>query len=231
MVRLSYPDLMCSMRLYWQAVVWFFASVISLAPSITSAQTKSVTVAGAHWPGFVEPDGSGTYLDPLRTAFQDTHTIRWDISEFERARRLFLAQRADILVGVYRTTYPDKLYPKAPIDIENELRAFYLPEKVRLASVSDIDGKLVAWRNGYQFEGLLDNYTSHLRYDDVGRAFALLESGKIEVILDYAHNLPESLRDRVESIIVLPKETLWVVFQNTPRGQQLLAQYEAALVK
>ena len=191
-------------------------------------ELKSVTVAGADWPGFVNPDGTGSYLEPIKNAFQNLD-INWDITEFERARRLFLAQRADILVGVYRTTYPDKLYPSKPLEIENELRAYFIPALHEIKAIGDLDKKVIAWRHGYEFEGLLDNYVTHIDFDDNVRAFALLVSGKIDVILAYAHNVPPELSDKVDSIIVLPKETLWLVFHNTPRGQMLLRQYEAAL--
>ncbi len=204
---------------------WLF---IFLAP-ITYANDNTVTVAGANWTGFVNPDGTGTYLDPIRKAFQSDKEIKWDISEFERARRLFLAQRADILVGVYRTTYPDKLYPSKPIDIENELRAYFMPDRVNINTIADLDDKVIAWRHGYEFQGLLNNYTTHVAHEDNARAFALLAAGKLEVILDYVHNVPPSLRNKVDSIVVLPKETLWLVFQNTPKGQALLRQYEASI--
>ena len=191
-------------------------------------EPETVIVAGADWPGFVNPDGSGSYLEPIKKAFIPTMNIKWDISQFERARRLFLAGRADILVGVYRTTYPDKLYPSKPLDIENELRAYYMPKRLALNNITDLDGKVIAWHRGYQFEQLHNHYSTHIDYDDSKIGFALLASGKIEVILDYAHNVPEGLQSQLGSILVLPKETLWLVFHNTPKGQALLQQYEAA---
>ena len=197
-------------------------------PLFTQAEFKTVTVAGADWPGFVNPDGTGSYLESISKAFQDSE-IKWDITEFERARRLFLAQRADILVGVYRTTYPDKLYPSKPLDIENELRAYFVSVRLEIETLADLDNKVIAWRHGYEFQGLLNNYTSHVAYNDNARAFALLVAGKLDIILDYAHNVPPELRNKVDSIVVLPKETLWLVFHNTPKGQALLRQYEASI--
>jgi len=187
-----------------------------------AASNETLTVAGADWPGFVNPDGTGTYLEPIKNAFEEVADIKWDITQFERARRLFLSGRADILIGVYRNAYPDKLYPSKPLDVENELRAYFLPARVSIKEVADLDGKAIGWHRGYEFESLLHIYSSHLDYDSNVRGFALLMSGKLEVILDYEHNVPAELNKKVSSIIVLPKETLWVVFHNTPKGQMLL---------
>ena len=195
---------------------------------VVSAEQETLVVAGAHWPGFVNPDGSGTYLEPIRKAFDNGVHIKWDITQFERARRLFLAQRADILVGVYRTTYPDKLYPSKPLDIENELKAYFVARRVTVNAIADLDNKVIAWHRGYEFESLLNHYTTHIAFDDNARAFRLLAAGKIDVILDYAHNVPGELQDTFSSIVVLPKESLWLVFHNTAKGQALLRQYEAA---
>lgn len=207
----------------------FCLLIVFCFPILANAELKTVTVAGANWPGFVNLDGTGIYLEPIRSAFQQTSVIKWDITEFERARRLFLAQRADILVGVYRTTYPDKLYPSKPIDIENELRAYFMPDTLSIKTIADLDNKVIAWRHGYEFEGLLHHYTTHIPYDDTTRAFALLASGKLDVVLDYVHNVPPEFQNKVDSIVVLPKETLWIVFHNTAKGQALLREYEAAV--
>ena len=207
------------LRLYM--VFWF-----CLVPA-AYAEPETIVVAGADWPGFVNPDGSGSYLEPIKKAFLPSMNIKWDITQFERARRLFLAGRADILVGAYRSTYPDKLYPSKPLDVENELRAYYLPGRLAMNEIADLDGKIVAWHRGYQFEHLLNHYSTHVDYDDSKVGFALLASGKLDVVLDYAHNVPIELRSQLSSIVVLPKETLWLVFQNTSKGKALLQQYEA----
>ena len=198
-----------------------------VSPALHAGQ-ETVVVASANWPGFVHPDGSGAYLEPIKKAFANTAQLKWDITQFERARRLFLAGRADILVGVYRTTYPDKLYPSKPLDVENELKAYFLAERVTIKTIADLDHKAIAWRHGYEFESLLNNYATHLAYDDASRAFSLLAAGKIDVILEYEHNVPEDLYTRLSSIVILPKESLWLVFQNTAKGQVLLHQYETA---
>ena len=195
-------------------------------PAESYADTEIVIVAGADWPGFVNPDGTGTYLEQLKKAFAGTSQITWDITEFERARRLFLSGRADILVGVYRSTYPDKLYPTKPLDIENELRAFFLPERQTIVTLSDLNNKLIGWHRGYEFDKQLPQFTHHVDYDESQLGFMLLATGKLDVILDYAHNVPAELESRLRSIVVLPEETIWVVFHNTARGQRLLQQYE-----
>ena len=207
---------------------WVYLLLLTCFLPAVYAEQETVTVAGANWPGFVNPDGSGTYLEPIKKAFANTAQLKWDISQFERARRLFLAGRADILVGVYRNTYPDKLYPSEPLDVENELLAYYLPERITLNTLADLDGKVIAWHRGYEFQQLLNQYASHLDYDDSKVGFTLLASGKIDVVLDYAHNVPAELQNQLSSVVVLPKETLWLVFQNTPKGQRLLQQFEAA---
>lgn len=203
----------------------FTLLILLCLPLFVLAKAETVTVAGADWPGYVNPDGTGEYLEPVKKAFAETSQIKWDISEFERARRLFLSGRADILVGVYRDAYPDKLYPVKPLDIENELRAYFLPEHVSIKTVADLDGKPIGWHKGYEFETLLNHYAGHVDYDSNERGFALLLSGKLTVILDYEHNVPANLQDKLASIVVLPKETLWLVFHNTPKGQGLLQRY------
>ena len=207
-------------------VIRFFLHFLLCLPVIVFANDDTIIVAGAVWPGFVNADGSGKYLEPVKKAFSATSQIRWDITEFERARRLFLSGRADILVGVYRSTYPDKLYPSKPLDIENELRAFFLPERQTIATLADLDDKLLGWHRGYEFDKQLPHFSHHVDYDDSRHGFMLLSTGKLDVILDYSHNVPAELASSLGSIEVLPKETLWLVFHNTAKGQRLLQQYE-----
>lgn len=209
------------------AILRFYLLLLLCVPLCAYAKPDTVIVAGADWPGFVNPDGSGVYLEPIKNAFADTSEIKWDITQFERARRLFLSGRADILVGVYKNAYPDKLYPAKPLDIENELKAYFLPERVSISSVADLDNKAIGWHKGYEFEQLLNTYSGHLGYDSNVVGFNLLMSGKLEVVLDYDHNVPAAISHKLEHIIVLPKETLWLVFHNTPKGQALLQRYNA----
>lgn len=209
------------------AILRFYLLLLLCVPLCAYAKPDTVTVAGADWPGFVNPDGTGEYLEPVKKAFGETSLIKWDISEFERARRLFLNGRADILIGVYKNAYPDKLYPAKPLDIENELKAYFIAERVSISRVADLDNKAIGWHKGYEFEPLLNAYSGHLGYDSNVVGFNLLTSGKLEVILDYEHNVPANLQGKLASIVVLPKETLWLVFHNTPKGQALRQRYNA----
>ncbi|MEW9799258.1 hypothetical protein [Alteromonas sp. CYL-A6] len=207
----------------------FIALIMAGLCGITCVQADdTVIVAGAHWPGFAAPDGSGVYLEKIRARFPAEVELRWDVSEFVRARRLFLAGRADVLVGVYRTTYPEHLYPSEPIDIENRLCAYYLSDNTDIPTLDTLHDRRIAWRNGYAFEDLIPGYRSHLAYENPANAFALLERGKLDVIVDYEHNVPEHLKSQLGALTLLPSEPLWLVFQNTERGRRLLALYDNA---
>lgn len=203
----------------------FFVTLVVMSFTV-SAQELTVKIAGAHWQGFVNPDGTGQYLSLIRKALPEHVKIEWEINQFERARKLFMAEKADALIGVYKGTYPDKLYPREPIDMENELRAFFIPEMLTLAKVSDLTGKRLAWRKGYAFESFINDYSGHISFEDTDRIYNLLVKGKIDTVLDYSHNVPDGLRSRLKSIIVLPKQPLWIVFHNSARGRHLLELFE-----
>lgn len=194
--------------------------------SVSQADTRSVVVAAAEWPGYTHADGSGEYLEHIRARFHRDLTVHWDVSEFVRARQLFVSGRADVLVGVYRASFPNALYPSQPLDVETELRAFYDPALFAINNVQDLAGKRVGWRNGYGFDSIIPKSSSVVRLSDNANPFNLLCRKKIDVVLSYIHNVPVEYTEDLASIVVLPKQNLWVVFQNNERGRELLNLYE-----
>ncbi|WP_034474901.1 hypothetical protein [Aestuariibacter salexigens] len=205
------------------ALLWVITNLFSAA-----AQETNIVVAGAHWPDYINPDGTGIYLTQIRESFPENVKIKWDVGEFARARRLFESGRADILIGAYRDDYPQELYPDAPLDIENELFAYFLKNGVQFIELRNLNGTMIAWRRGYSFEHLIPDYKGHFDYEDSQLAYRLLSVGKISIILDYEHNVPEGMRDKLSAFPVLPQQPIWLVFHNTERGHMLRSLYKQA---
>ena len=76
-------------------ILLFLLSLIILP---LSARTESIKVTGAHWKGYIEPHNKGIYVDLIKLIYNDG-TVHFDVGSFARAKRMFIQNKSDILVG------------------------------------------------------------------------------------------------------------------------------------
>lgn len=191
---------------------------------------EPIKVASAHWREFSEPGGSGVYLNLIKQSFGN-HQIEFDVGSFARAKRLFKNNKADILVGVYKdddTLLTDTLYPKYHLDFEFPIVAIYNPRTTKLRHSEDFKSLTVGWYEEYAYDRFVPVHGQSYRFADIIKALDLLESGKVDVVVDHIYNLDERQLKIFKTIELHGQMPIWVVFQNTEKGKRLKAHFETS---
>lgn len=207
-----------------------FLMCFALIQIAFTCSAESVKVASAHWREFSEPGGQGIYLNLIERSF-DKHLLEFDVGSFARAKRLFKNHKADILVGVYKDddTLPrDILYPKYHLDHEFPVVAIYKPRTTKLRHSEDFKSLTVGWYEEYAYDRFVPTHGQTYRFADIRKALDLLESGKVDVVVDHIYNLDERQLKIFETVELQGRMPIWVVFQNTEKGKRLKAHFETS---
>ena len=191
---------------------------------------EPIKVASAHWKEFSELGGTGVYLNLIKQSF-DNHQIEFDVGSFARAKRLFKNNKADILVGVYKddkTLLTNRLCPKYHLDFEFPIVAIYNPRTTKLRHSEDFKSLTVGWYEEYAYGRFVPAHGQSYRCADIEKALDLLESGKVDVVVDHIYNLDERQLKIFKTIELHGQMPIWLVFQNTEKGKRLKTHFEAA---
>jgi len=195
--------------------------VIFLLPLFVNA--SAIKVSGAHWKGYSEPDGTGIYLELIKLAYPSLE-LQFDIGSFARAKRKFIENKSDLLIGVYKSDFlqnKEVIFPKYHLDIEYPVVAIYNPAKNQLSNITDFNDLVVAWYEEYGYDKFVPNKIIKYTFDDIYRALKLLESGRIDVIIDHAYNLDENDKLKFKTLEISPEQPIWIAFRNTREGRVL----------
>ena len=201
-------------------ILLFLLSLIILP---LSARTESIKVTGAHWKGYIEPNNKGIYVDLIKLIYNDG-TVHFDVGSFARAKRMFIQNKSDILVGVYETDLSElngAVLPNYHLDIEYPTIAIYDPKRNKINTINDLKGLVVSWYEEYGYHKYLPKEAIRYPFNDINQAFKLLESGRIDVIIDHSYNLHESEKLIFQTWELTPERPIWLAFQGTNRGKEL----------
>ncbi len=81
----------------------FFALLLFTA----TVSAKSIVIAAGDWQGYTDANGSGLYFDIFREALaQPDLKLHIRVSNWKRAKHMFMAGRADVLICDYKTAHP-----------------------------------------------------------------------------------------------------------------------------
>jgi polar amino acid transport system substrate-binding protein len=193
-----------------------------------SAQTSSIQVSGAHWKGYIEPNDKGIYVDLIKLVYNDD-AVHFDIGSFARAKRMFNAKKSDVLVGIYESDLldlNDAVLPQYHLDIEYPTIAIFDPKKNKINSINDLNGLTVSWYEEYGYQKFLPEEAIKYPFNDINYAFTLLESGRIDVIIDHSYNLEESDKLIFKTWELAPERPIWLAFQDNKRGNKLKSLFD-----
>ena len=191
---------------------------------------ESIKVASAHWREFSQPNGTGIYLDVIKRSF-DGHQLEFDVGSYARAKRLFVNRKADVLVGVYKddqSLHANTLYPKYYLDLEFPVVAIYNPRATKLRHHEDFKTLTVGWYEEYAYDRYVPLHGQTYRFTDIIKALDLLESGKIDVVVDHIYNLDERQHKVFKTVELMGSMPIWLAFQNTEKGNRLKAHFESS---
>jgi ABC-type amino acid transport substrate-binding protein len=206
-------------------ILLFLLSLIILP---LSAQTASLQVSGARWEGFIEPNDKGIYIDLIKLVYNNDD-VDFDIGSFVRAKRMFNAQKSDILVGVFESDLLDlnnAVLPNYHLDMEYPTVAIFDQRKNKINNIKDFNGLVVAWYEGYGYQKFLPDEAIRYPINDIHHAFQLLASGRVDVIIDHSYNIDESDKRILKTWELAPERPIWLAFQDTKRGKKLKKTFD-----
>lgn len=201
--------------------------VMYLLLPVQTAWAKTVTVVSAEWHGLTAVNGSGIYFDVLREALasEDIQLIV-RVTNWKRAKQMFYAGRADILLADYAEAHPGYVYPKWHLDVDPPVLLF---TRTPIAAVQSLGGKTVGWRLGYDFDQLLPVSVVGIEVADESIGFELLHHGRLDAFVGYENNKPGKFASQFSSQPLTKARKLYPVLQQGFASRQLAAAFDRGM--
>lgn len=218
---------------WYQKTGWFAAFRVCLLGLLASIvvglplQAKTVTVAAGAWGGMTAADGSGLYFQVLREALAGTDIeLNIRVTNWKRAKQMFYANRADVLLADYRSSGNRQFFPLWHIDMDPPVVLFSLKA---VSELSVLRGKTVGWMLGYEFGQFLPVPVEGVEVSAEQFGFDMLQYGRLDAYVSYDNNVPQALQAKLQRLQLAPAQQLFPVFQNTFAGRQLAAEFDRGM--
>jgi len=198
--------------------------------SIPWVHAQRIVVASELYPGYVNEDKTGMYLDILSEAYPEAD-IELIITTYDRAVRLVVNKKADLWLGAYFNEHKDALYPRYHFD-HDKVAAVYLVDNFPNNELLSIEDKKAAWVSGYNFEKYFQLNQAVYLVADIETGFRMLEAQRVEIFIDDLVEIKNaSAFNKSMATKVLKKIALYPAFAKTDRGIKLLEQWDTNLEK
>lgn len=182
------------------------------------------------WPGLTNPDGTGVYLELLKEVYGEQE-VKFNFTTYKRMTVLFERGNHDIVIGVYKEDIPKGLYSKWHLDIDFPVKAFFLKDRFDIQTLSDLEGLTLSWIHGYDYDKYIEYDHQSYPINTLEHGFNLLINHRTDILLDYQHNVPASIRDRLGSIEVLPSRPIYLAFQRNEEGKLLADTFDKKMLE
>lgn len=193
------------------------------------ADPKRIVVASEVYPGYVNDDKSGMYIDILSAIYPNTK-IDVIITTYERSIRLVENKRADLWFGAYLNERSFALYPSLHMD-QDKLALAYLDE-YRWHDLSATEGKKVAWVTGYSMGKYLPTTFESYEIPNIDTGVKMLRARRIDFIVDDFVQLKNSqFFDNDINIHIFKRIPLYPGFVNSERGKKLVTLWDKGMQK
>jgi hypothetical protein len=191
------------------------------------AMAKSLTVAASPWVGLTQADGTGLYFQIFREAMatQDIQ-IQIRMSNWKRAKHMFYAKRADVLLADYQHEDPSRLYPRWHLDYDQSVQLYSLQPLQNLAELRD---RPVGWLLGYDFDQYLPVPVEPYEVATEQEGFMLLQHQRLAAFISYQKHQPDPLVLPLYSLEIVSAQPIYPLFQNDFQGRQLARAYDLGM--
>lgn len=200
--------------------------------------TPTITVSSEQWQSYTSPDGSGYFFELIKAIYQPLgYAIKYQICPWKRCIRSVLDGHADISVGLYDDEIGEAgmlILPRYPINLEKVFVAF--KKDTPWHGQHSLKNQKVVELRGYNYHLELEVPVKSVEANDTHQAWRILMADRaqyylsdirqIEWAMDYYNTPKESLN--IEAAF---KKWAYYAFKNSPRGKELLTQFEQQLPK
>ena len=148
-------------------------------------QIKTINVVAPMWEEYTNADGSGMYWDILRSIYSTAGIkLKPSIVPWNRAMKMVTKyQIYNAIVGEYLDSEEALLFPKYPIDVEY-MSVLAKKSATDWQGVESLVGKRVGWIKDYDVIKEQDRNFTLREYRTTEQGIELLNSGKLDYIID-----------------------------------------------
>jgi len=205
-------------------ILVLFAWLLAFQPAKAEIQ-----VGVTHWDGYTNPDGTGVYIELLKTIYAEDDLV-FDFTSYNRMTSLFDSTPYDMVVGVAPEDTPSAHFSKWHLDRDYPILAFYNKNKHNFKHLSHLKGTTLSWLHGYDFEKYLDFTHDAYPVRTVKSGFQLLMYDRIDAFVDFSYNVPKELSKKLGSIELVPARPIYVAFKSTSKGKMLAKKFDDAML-
>lgn len=184
-----------------------------------------ITVGAEQRIDFTSADGKGVYFELLKKIYPDKH-INFKIQSLNQSIEDFQQQKLDIIVGVDKYELTNALFPQWYLDTEYPVLAFYQKQYTTINYQSDLINLKPSWPDWYKFTKFIPSKKNPLVVTSLQAGFQALAQQKADVFIEYAHNLPANVGDKIASVEILPSQHIYVAFQHNQFGRKLAQRFD-----
>ena len=180
------------MRLIWVLTLLILCQ-FSVAEEITYKQVhisrehiKTVTIVAPVWEGYTNGDGTGVYWDILRAIYEplnikvNTKNVPWN-----RAMKMVSKYRTfNAIVGEYRDTQENVLFPDYPIDVEFMSVITKKGAVEPFKGLTSFTGKRVGWIKDYDVITEEKRDFELKEFRDLEQGLEMLNAGELDYVMD-----------------------------------------------
>ncbi|MBU2278535.1 MAG: hypothetical protein KKB45_07010 [Gammaproteobacteria bacterium] len=206
-----------------------YCSSLLLLLFLPAAVAKSITIVASPWIGLTNADGSGLYFQIFREAMatQDIQ-LNFRLSNWKRAKHMFYAKRADVLLGDYYHDDPSGVYPRWHLDFDQSVQLFSLQP---LQNLTQLQNRPVGWLLGYDFDKFLPVPVEPYEVATEEEGFMLLQHQRLAAFISYQNHQPDPQVLPLYSVEILSAQALYPLFQNDFQGRQLARAFDLGMAK
>lgn len=208
------------------AITRYCCSIL-LVLFLPMAVAKSITIAASPWQGLTHADGTGLYFQIFREAMasQDIK-LNFRLSNWKRAKHMFYAKRADVLLADYRHDDPGRLYPRWHLDYDQTVLLYSLQP---LQNLAQLENRPVGWMLGFDFDQYLPVPVEPYEVATEDEGFMLLQHQRLAAFISYQNHQPAPMVLPLYSLEILSAQPLYPLFQNDFQGRQLARAYDQGM--
>jgi polar amino acid transport system substrate-binding protein len=207
-------------------------SVFFFSQSFASHPLPVLTVASEEWQEYTNVDGTGTYWDIVREVYGEHYQLEFISTSWSRAINLVETGRADVLVGTYKDTSRQLIYPQHHLDIEYPLYAVFDKKTQSINKADDLAGLIVAGKKDYALERFLPSTSRFYGVEYIDNITRLIDKKRVDVAVTYLTNLPlADPENRFSHHIIGKEERLYLAFTDSKKGDKLQKTYDKKIIK
>lgn len=195
----------------------------------TAASAKSIVIASGEWRGYTHANGSGLYFDIFREALnQPDLKLHIRVSNWKRAKHMFIAGRADVLICDYKSGHSGWFYPRWHLDYDQSVQVYSMTPLANLQSLAD---QPVGWLLGYEFDQYLPVKVKAYEVASHDEGFQLLEHNRLTAFVSYQQHVPARLARQLSVIELQQAMAMYPVFRNDLQGRLLARAYDEGMLR